>query len=222
MSMLSPYGKYPGCTKAFSLIELLVVLAIIAILIGISAPSISGVMRGYQLETAGQVVVNQLTLARQTALSGNRAVQVWFYQLPDNNQPFSATPTVYRAMQAFAEGDPVSAGSSALKAITKPVFLPSPVIFSTTLSPNAVSPLLTSVTATSGNGSAVVLPGYQQNFNYVVLRFKSNGSTNLDSASSNLTMVVENDKADTSTGLPRNYRTLSIDPIIGTVRTYRP
>ena len=99
-------------SPAFSLVELLVVLAVTAILAAITIPQISATMQSYQLTSTGQTAINQLVLARQSALSGSHAVQVRFYYLPENNatSPSTAPLAVYRGMQSFTENNPSASG----------------------------------------------------------------------------------------------------------------
>ena len=205
------------CT-AFSLVELLVVLAITAILAALTIPQISSTMQAYSLTSTGQAAINQLVLARQNALSGSHAVQVRFYYLPENNatSPSTAPLAVYRGMQSFTESNPSTSGVT-LTALTKPFFFTAPVIIanSTTVSP------LTSTTLQTPVATDPPLPGYLMNYKYLAFRFRPDGSTDLQAGSNSITLVLENQPV-VANGLPKNFQTLQIDPIMGGVRGFRP
>jgi len=203
--------------KAFTLIEMLVVLAIALILGALALPAFQGSSRAYELDATGQLLVSQLSQARQNSLTSNHLVQVRLYQLPDYNQSPNGTITVYRGIQCFSEGDPAANGTVTLTALSKPIFFPAPVIIS---SSSSVSPLLPTA-ASSPTSTDPSLPLYQNNYRYTSFHFKPDGSTDLTSSNKALSLVLENDKPGTS-GLPANYQTLQIDPVIGTIRRFLP
>ena len=92
-------------SRGFSLIELLVVCSIIALVVGFTVPAATTLIRGSQLTQAAQAVSDQISLARQQALSKNRPVEVRFYRFGDRESPGenSEDPESgkYRAMQCF-------------------------------------------------------------------------------------------------------------------------
>ena len=88
-------------SEGYSLVELLVVMAIIAILATLAAPSIVGVFQGSSISQAGQMIQDQLASYRQLALADNCTVEVRFYQFQDPNIPNDPTAGYYRAIQAF-------------------------------------------------------------------------------------------------------------------------
>jgi len=208
----------PRRRRAFSLVELLVVLAITAILAALSIPQISAVMQAYQLTSTGQTVINQLELARQSALSGSHAVQVRFYYLPENNSPSPSTAplAVYRAMQSFTENNPTASGVT-VTALTKSFFFSAPIIISNSAT---VSPL-TATTLQTPLATDPPLPGYQMNYKYLAFRFRPDGSTDLQAGLYSVTLVLENQPV-VANGLPKNFQTLQIDPTTGGVRSFRP
>ena len=204
--------------RAFSLVELLVVLAITAIIAALAIPQISGTMQAYQLTSTGQTAINYVVLARQSALSGSHAVQVRFYYLPeiDASSPSSAPLAVYRGMQCFTENNPSTSGGT-VTALTKPFFFAPPVIISNSAT---VSPL-TTTTLQTPLATDPLLPGYQLNYKYLVFRFRPDGSTDLQPGSNSITLVLENQPV-AANGLPKNFQTLQIDPTMGSVRGFRP
>ncbi len=208
--------------RGFSLMELLVVLAVISILAVLIAPAIRGTLSSYQLDSTGQTVINQLNLARQTALSRGHAVQVRFYLLPAYNSSISGTPVVYRGMQSFIESDPIQGGTSVsvtATPITKPIFFPTPVIISSVTTPAPVSPLLPATPADADVTNP--LPLYNTNYKVATFHFKSDGSTDLTSTTNSLSLVLQYEKAGPN-GLPANFQTTSINPLNGAVRSFRP
>ncbi len=64
--------------RAFSLVELLVVMVIIALLAVLTLPVLSSISGGASLTRAGQLVSDQFAYARQEAVGKNREVQVRF------------------------------------------------------------------------------------------------------------------------------------------------
>jgi uncharacterized protein (TIGR02596 family) len=206
-------------SPSFSLIELLVVLAVAGILATLAIPGIMSMTRSYQLNATSDLVINQLALARQAALSNSRLVQVRFYHLPDYQQDPAGNKTVYRAIQSFTEGDPPLTGTPALTAVTKPIFFPAPVVLSTITAPN-LSPLLPASPTTAGS-SDPTLPTYGNNYDYASFHFKPDGSTDLGMGTNSVTLIMENDPS-ASAGLPNNYRTIQIDPAIGTAHRFSP
>ena len=79
---------------AFSLVELLAVIVVIAIIMGIVMPSLSGLGRGPALVAAGNTVNNLVGLARQHAMSRNTLTALVLLA----NQ---GTETDYRALTVF-------------------------------------------------------------------------------------------------------------------------
>src|SRR5690606_1785874 len=63
-----------------SLVELLVVVAIVAILAVLMTPAISGLRASTELKTGASGVLDTLATARQSAITMNRAIEVRIYK----------------------------------------------------------------------------------------------------------------------------------------------
>src|SRR5436190_14571461 len=73
--------------SAFSLIELLVVIGIIALVITFAIPSANSMLRGSQLTQGAQQFSDQIAYARQAAIARNRPVEIRFYRYADLEVP---------------------------------------------------------------------------------------------------------------------------------------
>jgi uncharacterized protein (TIGR02596 family) len=81
--MNSPRGLRP-LRAAFSLIELLLVMSIIALLASASILAVQGITSGRNITLAGSMVLDQMSLAQQTALTKNTRVRWQIVEVPDN------------------------------------------------------------------------------------------------------------------------------------------
>ena len=168
-------GRQAG--QAFTLLEMLVVLAIAAILVGISVPAYLQITQASVLTTASNQVLDQLNLARQEALSLNQEVEVRFYSLPSPN---NSAVNVYRAMQPF--GLNLTSNPASTNALSRPVFFPVQVQMasSTTLS-TLLDTTRTDTYTGTGTSASYPLPSVGLTYAYTAFRFKSDGSTTLTS-----------------------------------------
>jgi uncharacterized protein (TIGR02596 family) len=216
--------KSPKRSSGFSLVEMLVVLAIIAVMAALVVPATTSMMSTSNLTTAGDQVSSMLALARQHAMARNRSVQVRWYQFadPSFSGETAGSPATghYRAMQAF-EAD--ETGTATWVALTKMQRLPTGVIIdrggiSSLLSTSFVQPPLT---------TPVIIPLAGTAYNFCAFRFFPDGST--DIAQINPTgpwyLALHNLNVAGTDNLatpPKNYVTLTIDPTDGIPVIYRP
>ncbi|CAN5794350.1 hypothetical protein BH09VER1_BH09VER1_19320 [soil metagenome] len=203
---------------AFSLIEMLVVIAIILILAVGLIPAMTSITRAYQLTASTDNLVGGLMLGRQSALTRGAAVQVRLYKLPDYNQSeTTGALMVYRGLQCFVEGDvTVTNGTNltTLIPITRPIYFKSPVVV---LNDAARSTIL----SLTNSQADLNLPPYNKNYQFISFRFKPNGQTDLADTANTLTVVLQND-ALVNGGFPLNFRTVRIGSPSGIVQSYRP
>jgi uncharacterized protein (TIGR02596 family) len=202
----------------FTLIEMLVVIAIILILAVGLVPAASKLTRGYALTASTDSLVGGLMLARQTALTRGASVQVRLYKLPDYNQSDTAGAlTTYRAIQCFVEGDATvtnGTNSAALVPITRLVYLKSPAVI---LNDATRSTMLT----LTNSPSDLNVPPFNKNYQYISFRYRPNGQTDLADTANTLTVVLQNDPL-VNGGFPLNFRTVRIGSPSGIVQSYRP
>ncbi len=208
-----------GSHRAFSLLELLVVMAILAILVAAAIPGINYLNRDLNLTTAGDLLRDSLELARQTAATKNSTVEVRLYQLPDQG---GTTPSSYRAFQLFLKGEGTVPTYTALTKIT---YLPQGIILmadktkTTFLAPTGQP--ASGATPPSG-ATAFALPGCGTNYNYAYFCYKPSGRTDLDPTLKWFATLVGKNAPIAQNDLPTNFLTVQVDPLLGKAMIYRP
>lgn len=200
--------------RAFTILELLVVIAIICILAALAIPAFNSIGRASNLSGTSQAVSGLLDLARQTASTQNRPVEVRFYKMPGAMEAATATPSVYRAIQAFLVDD------ASTNAVSRPTTLTSPVIISDAVAASSI--MNDAQLPEKAADPSVLLSGIGANYRYRSFRFKPDGSTDLPTDSQwFFTLLSQTDTKGTN-GLPANYVTIQIDPVTGRAKSYQP
>ena len=229
--------KTSSCkNRAFSLIELIVVILIIGIIAAFTLPAASTILRGSQITQASQIITDQFSLARQTALTKNRSVEVRLIRYGDPETPGESITDKgtwnYRAIQIMEILE-----NGVAVPLDKPQLLPQAVIMNpTTLSTLIAGPDQTSTAPVKSDPNLPRKIG--QNYDYVSFRFLPDGSTNLaefnpSSATKNVWYVTLHNINDYDAKTPANtanrvgtgklnYFTLQVDPVSGKTKSYRP
>lgn len=203
--------KHP-IDSGFSLLEMLVVILIISIIAAFAVPVVTGVNRSSQLARGTQIVSDQLAIARQTAITRNRQVEVRFFQFADPEQPGSRN--CFRGLQTL---EVVNART--VSPLDKVQPLPTNVIIDASA---ALSSLLDPAQNAAVPGTDP-LPRVGTNYQYVSLRFRPDGSTNLLPTKGPWFLTLHEEiHGDGLARPPANFATLEIDPINGGVKFYRP
>jgi type II secretory pathway pseudopilin PulG len=70
--------------QGFSLLESVVVIGIMMVLMGVAVVQSFGSLESYQANAASDVVVSQLRVARQLAITQRRTVQLWIDNAPES------------------------------------------------------------------------------------------------------------------------------------------
>lgn len=208
-------------TSAFTLVELLTVMAIIVALASATVPAMRGLLDGVNVMGAADVAEAELVLARQTAVSRNLPTEVRFYKLNDG------TGDAWRIMGVVI---PASAsGQAADEWVTNGKQLPGNIImeasndYSTVL--EKASPYVEGEPSQAGPWSAkeaATAPSLVRGKDYIGFRFNADGSTNLPTGQPwCLTLKNPNSKAET--GRPAaNFVAIVLDSLTGRALTYQP
>jgi prepilin-type N-terminal cleavage/methylation domain-containing protein len=69
-------------SRAFSLLELLIVIAILAMLSSVTVAGFNSIVASSRMDLAGRIVVDEIALARQMAVSRNENVLLRFQKQP--------------------------------------------------------------------------------------------------------------------------------------------
>lgn len=190
--------------KGFSLVELLVVTAVMGILMAMLVPSVTSLLRSSNLTLAGQAVSDQINLARQMASTRSSTMEVRLIKLPDRN------PAGFHAVQVWG-----TASDGTLKPVGRFSRLPESIFISDNT--QTFSPMLSLLTNTS------TLPGGPAgNAPYVSFRIRPTGTvvpsfSGSDKADLYLTLMAEQAGANTN-----NIITVQLNPDTAATTIYRP
>lgn len=201
---LSPATDAPGgggVRRAFSLIELLVVMALIAIFSSMAVVAFSGIQRSSGLTRAGSALADTIALARQQAASRNRLVELRIIGLPG-----AASPS-YTAFQLYTTGTNgmLTAPASKIERFPNGIEV---------ADESALSPLLSSTNGTLTNSPLGA------NLPWKGLTFRPDGTLG-GSVSGTNNFITLRHFSDTASP-PKNYFTIRVNPINGRITTHRP
>jgi len=199
----SRWGRLPvrAGDSAFSLIELLVVMAILGILTVLVAPAVQSVLAGRNVGTAAEMITAGLQSARQAAITRNALVQWQLLRVPDRR---NGDTQAFRLTRSLI----LTPGTREWQSLDPPEWLPVGAWVSTNTSE---SPLLSNPT------SATNLPGSLVSGGSAIaatIIFNAAGRANVDVSQNWLTVVS---RANTN-----DFLTIQLDPTSGRVRTFRP
>ncbi len=181
--------------KAFSLIELLVVVALMAILMSLAMPAVR-MSASMGISQAGDMVADQIALAKQEASTRSRDVEVRILQL-DTNETAG-----FGGVQLWGADD-----LGAMKPLGRVVKLPVGVGVATAAN---ISPLLGLTNGT--------IPG--QNIPYRGFRIRSNGLPQREITAANNFLTVQSLRDGENLGV--NFYAVRIHPLTGRITSYRP
>ena len=211
----------------FTLVELLVVVAIIVVVLSFLAPAMTSMQEGNNLAMAGQTVADELAVARQYAASRNQTVQIRFIT------PSSSAYKGYSAIQLWKI---TTTGTSALDQLYR---LPAAMEVSANA---ALSPLVAFTGAGALAGGTNAMPAGSIAGSYVSFTVRPDGnvvippgttSTNAFNSSSgspngaflsqpSYFLTIQPARYDAASTLPKNYITIQVNPDTACTQIFRP
>jgi len=185
--------------QAFSLIELLTVVAILSLLLVMIIPTLSSLSDSNSLTIGGQVLADQINAARQTASARNKAVELRLIKQGGNPG--------YSAVQLWMAGEGTN-----YTAVTRVLPLAKNVVVAENTS---LSEILKTARPDSMNIGGTNSP-------YMAIQVQPSGLVVpvIPMSASYLTLVPQRDA--TTNAQPANYVTLQVNPITGSPLIYRP
>ena len=194
--------------SAFSLIELLVVVAIIGLLMTAAVPALNSMLENGRLTQAAAVLVNQFTLARQRASAENKNITLRFIR-KDTSSPYDRIQLV--TLDSANNATPVS------RLTTLPM---QTAIASST----ALTSLMSLGESNAISTKDPSLPELGTSYLYKQCTFRPRGS--LDGSPLDIqdkwfaTVVLQRNASNTTA--PSNFATIQVDPVNGSLQVYRP
>lgn len=201
-----------GGPTAFSLIELLVVMGVIAVLAALIAPAFQTIGSANALTSSGATVVGNFVTARNLALSRTESLELRFIELPEADGERLA----YRALQLYRMDPPEPIGPVAQ--------LPTGMIIVGGGGEGGTYSTITS--SANPNSGDMQVRGVTRK--YRAVRFRPNGSTTLNAVgagngSDRWFLSLKQENAPPGDGRPAtNFITVVVDPITGLATSYRP
>lgn len=204
----------------FTLIEILVVLAIVAALIAFTLPSIEPALKGSKLKQAGEELEAALATARQVAITTNSPVEFRFYKFTDEAKaggvPFFRA---YQAVQLLADARDTSFNRSNAEVfpVTEVISMPGTYVI---LEDDEYSNLVTDEQLLQAINYRIPRA---ENAEYKAFQFGADGSTNLKNSSvpNWVATIVDNRFADGLTDLPDEFITVEVDAVTGKIRKFQ-
>lgn len=210
MKTISLFLRQSRQRRAFTLVELVVVLAIAGLLFAFGTPYAFSAMQAASLTSVGDTVMQKISQAQQRAITENRvtALQFYFYE----KEGISAC----HAVQLVS----VDPATNAVSALEEPVYWSDGRVL---VLNGPLSPLFASIPAADA-GAATQEPFIGLEATVRRVRFYPGGGTSLTTPlrQSYLTLVNSNKFQEGMTEPPSNYYTIQIDPVAGRSRSYRP
>lgn len=225
--------------RAFTLIEMLVVVTIIVLLMAFATPALTRTLQASRLASAGDSLMGAIAEAQQIAFASNAPVDLRFFKYKDGIDQVEA----FRSYQLFKitqlrEGN---GGSATTKENIEPaaglILLPEGVLVVT--DDNLSKSLSGEGFADEKEDSSVGYSGVAE-AKYNAIRFMPDGScrkvgmtetvgslsfatlTFQTLTESFFTITFDVGKEITIENLPKNFYTIQIDPYTGKARNYKP
>jgi uncharacterized protein (TIGR02596 family) len=186
----------------------MVVMVIMAILMAVSIPALSSLTESNNLTRGGQMLADQIGLARQLSAAKNRAVEVRLIKSDTN------FPGGFNSIQLWISDD-----SGIFHPASRLASLPKSILIS---EKPLVSAAFGGTGGLTGTNSMPASAGLLANAKYAVFQVRPSGTIAPTLAMSNSTLTVISSKFATNNSLPKNYITIQVNPLTATPLIYRP
>jgi uncharacterized protein (TIGR02596 family) len=216
--------SFPICRRSarpsagFTLVELLVVIAVVGMIVALAVPSIEPMMKGSKLTTAADDLRFRLSGYRQQAVTENQPIEIRFLKFVDTSVPGGREAyRAYVAGRLRQKQTTTGSGEFVFDPIGNVVRLPDGVVISSL-------PEFSSIVHDEKlrHGIHDLPVGDQMTSQFASFTFRPDGSTDSPKRAGDLWFVTLVNERDDTAGntAPDNFISLAVDAYNGSIRVY--